>query len=1150
MSQLVEYAKELVDGVGPRPASSKGEHQAAERIIQNLNALGLSASLQEFGSARNSGWIRILYYLLGVGAAWVLFAVPDMKVLAFILALLSVGLLVLDLLDKNPFTRLINRGLSQNVVARYVPEGADPRRKIVVVAYYDSSRALIQCAPPLVGSYELLRRVVRFSLLALLVITLLFLLPLPEIVILIVGIIGSILGILVLLAALAEIVNQFLPYSQGANCNASGMAALLGVAQSLLGQRSGVFRARAKADKSSKAQSSEAAAGLRGSATGTRHATATGPVSDASRLRAASTHGSRGAAGADSARRTAGAQEHDAQGEAVDGALVGDVPRPGGLGATASLLLSKVRNLLGRRTVDDSGDLAGEGAPSSAEDTQSGRQSRLSGLRKRERAAVATTDPASPAQPDAQVTTGIQRGAQQATTRGVVDGTVVTSALPAVLAERMGSQTAPVIRPGGARFSENPNVRLRPPLSELQKQEVEEQAVAFTEHGRSASAVPDWFVKAKERAAQKTAAAAGAESAQDAASRLRLRSQFADLPAEAEEAASPVATHGQGADPAHASLVDAGTATRTAGTTAVGKSTGLAPDAAGNLAQRAAGNVAVPAVTVASALQAAASAKTVAAASSTATRAAATDAATRTAATGTAGSQPALAPDTVASVTPASHVATPGTVTPASNAVIPDTSREPVTDYATGDYAIDTSNSAEAVFATPPTSSVSPSAQTARRVTPSGSLQADFSGLDKPGALTSSLDRPGAFANSLAVSANDGADEHKAPASTAKALVSAPRSAAPAREVDDTPAATPLGGRAASGTETACGANDASAAEQQPVNQRLRNLPTISLGDSGSIPTQQATLYAPNQPQPLPDSDSRVSNTGSFAPLGATGVMKPVGEELFEYHEAEHDIYVEDVEDSGHSAQGGDSLDRDAGSQMVQMPKSRARSFFGNLGDRLAGTNRKEKLGNSPASWLGVNKDFNARSEGSQIGSWDHFSEDEDEGWQGGAYGGASDEDNQQALQLFSDELIDKEVWLVALGSHENKNAGIKALLNEYRRELRSALIINLDGVGAGDLCYTLAEGAFRPRTTDRRLQHLTAAASDALDAALEPVVFMGYDTDATAALKWGARAITIMGLDRLLPTGWRWLDDHLDVLDEDSIQLASDVVIQIIKSS
>jgi len=335
-----------------------------------------------------------------------------------------------------------------------------------------------------------------------------------------------------------------------------------------------------------------------------------------------------------------------------------------------------------------------------------------------------------------------------------------------------------------------------------------------------------------------------------------------------------------------------------------------------------------------------------------------------------------------------------------------------------------------------------------------------------------------------------------------------------------------------------------------PAHDNLRNLPTLTLSNSGAIPTQQAAF----DQHSLFDSveqitgGKRVSNTGSFAPLGATGIMKPVGEELFQYHDDEQDIYIDDADESAswRSRENPDGKEP----SMVDIPKSRTKSFFGSLGDRLSGSRKKESHDSSAASWLGVDESFDARSEGSQIGAWDNFTEGGDDDWKGGAYGGSSYEANTQALATFSSVLIDREVWLVAVGAHECRNTGIKNLLAEYERELKSALVINLDGVGAGDLFYTMAEGSFLPKGTDHRLQSLVKTSADALGIGIDPAGVTSYSTDAAVALASGYRAISIMGLGNKLPVGWRWRSDRLDILDEDNLQAVSELVIEVIKSA
>jgi hypothetical protein len=272
MPQLVEYADELVTRIGPRPGGSKGEHQAAETIAANLEGLGLDTWIQEFSTARGVGWVRVLYYLLGVIAAEVLFAYPGLAILSFILALISAALLVLDLLGMNPLYGLFNKGLSQNVVSRYVPSGADPRRKVIIVAHYDSGRSMIQCAPFVASYYVLIRQIIRYAVLALALVALFSLLPLPELLVLVLSVIGLIIGIALLLAAIIEVVNLFLPYNQGANCNASGVAAMMGVAETLVGVRSPGAAAPGRRTRGARSTNERTSAAERGGAYAPREA--------------------------------------------------------------------------------------------------------------------------------------------------------------------------------------------------------------------------------------------------------------------------------------------------------------------------------------------------------------------------------------------------------------------------------------------------------------------------------------------------------------------------------------------------------------------------------------------------------------------------------------------------------------------------------------------------------------------------------------------------------------------------------------------------------------------------------------------------------------------------------------------------------------
>jgi hypothetical protein len=330
---------------------------------------------------------------------------------------------------------------------------------------------------------------------------------------------------------------------------------------------------------------------------------------------------------------------------------------------------------------------------------------------------------------------------------------------------------------------------------------------------------------------------------------------------------------------------------------------------------------------------------------------------------------------------------------------------------------------------------------------------------------------------------------------------------------------------------------------------KLRDLPSLSPENTGSIPVQQATLDT----EPVAKEDlfsqesSVVSATGAFVPLGTTGVMKPVGEDLLAYHD-DAEIYVHDADDTSISEQYSETGEYSE-PELVSIPNSRVKSFLGSVGDRLTGK-KKEKLDSSPSTWLGLEDDFDARKEGNEIGSWDNFNEKDDDSWSGGAFGGASQEENVNAMMKVSRELLDKEVWLVALGANESKNTGLANLFANHASELKSALFINLLGVGIGDLVFTVSEGNYRPAQTDHRMQSLISSAAQNMAIPIAPVRFSAFSTDCTEALRRGNRAISIMGLGNQVPVGWRWSDDEVSHLREDNLLDAAALVIETIKNS
>ncbi|MGI6216657.1 MAG: hypothetical protein ACOYIK_03480 [Coriobacteriales bacterium] len=295
-------------------------------------------------------------------------------------------------------------------------------------------------------------------------------------------------------------------------------------------------------------------------------------------------------------------------------------------------------------------------------------------------------------------------------------------------------------------------------------------------------------------------------------------------------------------------------------------------------------------------------------------------------------------------------------------------------------------------------------------------------------------------------------------------------------------------------------------------------------------------------------SDSPENLTGSFAPLGATGVMKPVTAEMLEQYNDGNNMYVEDADDSGYDDQYSDQGTY-MGSVSLDMPKKKRFSFRKNKKkSKRKSSRRAEEETSSPSEWLGVDSDYNATDEGAQIGSWDNFDDDD---WDGGAYGAASEERNRDAIAALSDELLNKEVWFVALGASDAANFGMRSLLKARSGDLRHSRIINLEGIGSGSLRFTSSEPElFMKKRTDSRLQKIMHKASRAARVDIEPMDLNWRTTDATFALDKGARAITITAVDENGVTpGWKWSDDIEDIVDEKNLDDVFRLMIEFIKA-
>ncbi len=254
--------------------------------------------------------------------------------------------------------------------------------------------------------------------------------------------------------------------------------------------------------------------------------------------------------------------------------------------------------------------------------------------------------------------------------------------------------------------------------------------------------------------------------------------------------------------------------------------------------------------------------------------------------------------------------------------------------------------------------------------------------------------------------------------------------------------------------------------------------------------------------------------------------------------------------------------------QVVEAPKrggraKRARGLLGGFGKR-----KKAEEDADVKGWLGVNEDFDARKAGEEIGTWDNFGTNDDDddagglGWKGGWGGDDPIADDafaaneaarirRRVTEGFDRDLTEKEVWFVATGAEEVGTVGMEAFLDAYGEDIRDALIINIDNVGAGQLSWVTAEGMARRYRANQRLIGLAKRVSREQEILLKPRVYKGLSTDATPALARGYKALTLMAFDSSgVPVNWHWRTDTTANVEPELVERVTNLVTNMIRQA
>lgn len=243
MAELNEHVAYLSQEIGPRPAGTEEEQRASLYISEQFSAeAGLTTAMEDFQCNPDSSLPRTLCSGVAVLVTLVATIVGALAVPAIVVSLICAALAAAEVFDKPVLSRLLNRGVSQNVVARYLPAKsptrASRRRKVIVVANYDSGKV----RRDLNGAMPAVLPILYWVELAMLVV-----MPLLLAIRMVLAPDGSVLVVFNVLLAVAMVVavlpvasfllEKFANYNEGANCNAAGVAVLLEVASRVAAAR-------------------------------------------------------------------------------------------------------------------------------------------------------------------------------------------------------------------------------------------------------------------------------------------------------------------------------------------------------------------------------------------------------------------------------------------------------------------------------------------------------------------------------------------------------------------------------------------------------------------------------------------------------------------------------------------------------------------------------------------------------------------------------------------------------------------------------------------------------------------------------------------------------------------------------------------------
>ena len=152
-------------------------------------------------------------------------------------------------------------------------------------------------------------------------------------------------------------------------------------------------------------------------------------------------------------------------------------------------------------------------------------------------------------------------------------------------------------------------------------------------------------------------------------------------------------------------------------------------------------------------------------------------------------------------------------------------------------------------------------------------------------------------------------------------------------------------------------------------------------------------------------------------------------------------------------------------------------------------------------------------------------------------------------IYQFRNPDIDAEVWFVALGAELSGNKGMKQFLADHAPELKRAVVINLEGLGAGDLTYLQKEGVLKKHNASSRTKRSLRKASQATGVSCATGEMHWKESAASVAMSHRLQGMSLVGMERGKPAYYGDALDTADEVSEETLQQNADFVLAMLKN-